>query len=158
MFKETKNLLIASVCCLFGHLSPGPYLSICYLHPGLAQAQLLAQFFPHESICGGEGEVGGEEGGNIYTGINDLNLTSSRDTSVRASNKLGGIWRVMVTHSFYGETKTNRGKVSRPMSSVSFSYINTNKQLATIGRPFKVQHWVLYWPLYQAQLTLLSPI
>ena len=41
---------------------------------------------------------------------------------------------------------------------VSFNYRNTNVQLATIRRPSKMRNWVLYWPLYKAQLTLHSPI
>ena len=36
------------------------------------------------------------------------------DTRVRASHELGGFWRVLVTHYFYRESKTNTGKVSRP--------------------------------------------
>ena len=38
-------------------------------------------------------------------------------TRVRASHELGVFWMVLVMHSFYGQTKTNTGRVSRLMSS-----------------------------------------
>ena len=39
------------------------------------------------------------------------------NTRIRASHELGGFWFFLVTQFFYGQTKTNTGTVSRPMSS-----------------------------------------
>ena len=41
----------------------------------------------------------------------------SSSTHVRASLELGGVWRVLVTHSRTEEIETRLQKVSRPMSS-----------------------------------------
>ena len=40
-----------------------------------------------------------------------------RGTHVRASLELGGVWRVLVTHSCTAEIETRLQKVLRPMSS-----------------------------------------
>ena len=81
----------------------------------------------------GGGRVGGVSGGGGSHGrlycqtasklnvlqhcLSICSLMHLSATRVRASHELGGFWRVLVTHYFYGESKTNTGRVSRPMSN-----------------------------------------
>ena len=67
---------------------------------------------------------------------------------------------VLVMHSFYRQTKTNTGKLSKPMSMMIFVGKLEIKmaEVAHTGQPSSVQNRVLYWPQYWAELMLHSPI
>ena len=53
----------------------------------------------------------------IYYIVDSGNRWNLLVTRVRASHELGGFWTLLVMHYFYGESKTNTGRVSTPMSS-----------------------------------------
>ena len=65
-------------------------------------------------------------------GHTQINFDKFSDTRVRTSHELRGFWRVQVRHSFYGQTITNTGRVSRPFVQwiflVSLRYRDTISQ------------------------------
>ena len=82
------------------------------LHPITAQSQ-----YHNGKIAAEPLQIYVTDMPEYYCNISTENFQDALVTHVRASLELGGVWRVLVTHSCTAEIETRLRKVSRPMSS-----------------------------------------